>query len=126
MFPDADSLIHIPTTTPRWNAPEWHHQGFSTNFAGAMKMDAYSFGLLCLWLLFYAGKKEMVEFYEELSLEEDKVEIARRKVEEAGDDRLDRKVKGRLRRLFERALAREKEDREGDFGELLGLLAPHR
>ena len=68
----------------------------------------------------------MVEFYEELSLEEDKVEIARRKVEEAGDDGLDREVKGRLRRLFERALAREKEDREGDFGELLGLLAPHR
>lgn len=90
-------------------------------------MDAYSFGLLCLWLLFYAGKKAMAEFKEELSLEEDKLEIARRKVEEAsGDDGLDREVKGRLRRLFERALAREKEDREGDFGELLGLMAPHR
>jgi hypothetical protein len=91
-----------------------------------MKMDAYSFGLLCLWLLFYAGKKSMDEFYEELSLEEDKLEIAKRKVEEAGDDGLDGEMKGRLRRLFERALAREKGDREGDFGELVGLLAPHR
>ena len=43
---------------------------FSTNFVGAMKMDAFSFGLLCLWLLFYAGKQSMDEFYEELSLED--------------------------------------------------------
>lgn len=32
-----------------WSAPEWHHRGFK--LSAAMKMDAYSFGLLCLWVL---------------------------------------------------------------------------
>ena len=30
---------------------EWHHQQFT--MSDAMKMDTYSFGLLCLWFLFH-------------------------------------------------------------------------
>src|SRR5436305_6144975 len=45
-----DELVNMPRTA-YWVAPEWHHRGFTT--AGAMKMDMYSFGMLCLWVLFY-------------------------------------------------------------------------
>src|SRR5438034_3833483 len=44
-----DDLIMMPKSRP-WNAPEHHHRGFK--LSQAMAMDAYSFGLLCLWLLF--------------------------------------------------------------------------
>lgn len=33
-----------------WRAPEWHHRGFRPE--GARKMDIFSFGLVCLWMLF--------------------------------------------------------------------------
>lgn len=39
--------------TPRsipWDAPEWHHR--EHDFRALVKMDIYSFALLCLWLLF--------------------------------------------------------------------------
>lgn len=119
IFRHPDSQIPMPKT-PLWAAPEQCHL---TDLAGAMKMDAYSFGLLCLWLLFYAGKCTIDKFHEELSSEDDKLEIARRKVDEVISAE---EVKGQLRRFFEKALAKEKVNREGDFRVLLSLLAPHR
>ena len=32
-----------------WTAPEWHHRGHS--FHQIVKMEIYSFGMLCFWLL---------------------------------------------------------------------------
>ena len=43
-------LVYPPRSWP-WNAPEYHHRGFTVS--AAQKMDIYSFGLLCLWLLFF-------------------------------------------------------------------------
>ena len=43
-----EDLIQVAMTKP-WNAPEWHHRGFI--FCEARKMDVYSFGLLCLWIV---------------------------------------------------------------------------
>ena len=43
-------LVHPPRSWP-WNAPEYHHRGFTVS--AVKKMDVYSFGLLCLWLLFF-------------------------------------------------------------------------
>ena len=40
----------MPKTEP-WNAPEHHYRGFT--FAECIKMDIFSFGAFCLWLLFY-------------------------------------------------------------------------
>ncbi|KAL9037051.1 MAG: hypothetical protein Q9214_005866, partial [Letrouitia sp. 1 TL-2023] len=45
----TDEYITVPRTRP-WNGPEWHHRGFPIN--EVKKMDVYSFGMLCLWLLF--------------------------------------------------------------------------
>ena len=44
----SEDLIQVAMTEP-WNAPEWHHRGFV--FCEARKMDVYSFGLLCLWVV---------------------------------------------------------------------------
>ena len=46
---DIETLAFLPKSRP-WNAPEHHYRGFP--FWQAAKMDIYSFGLLCLWVLF--------------------------------------------------------------------------
>ncbi|KAL8726452.1 MAG: hypothetical protein Q9166_006705 [cf. Caloplaca sp. 2 TL-2023] len=51
-FARDDELIKMPKSQP-WCAPEWHHRGFRVS--DAMKMDAYSFGMLSFWLLFRDG-----------------------------------------------------------------------
>lgn len=45
---DTD-VIKMPKTPP-WEAPEWHDRGFP--ISAAKKADFYSFGLLCVWILF--------------------------------------------------------------------------
>ena len=46
---DDNHLVRLPQSKP-WQAPEYHPRWFSLQ--DARKMDYYSFGLLCLWLLF--------------------------------------------------------------------------
>ncbi|KAF2685426.1 TPR-like protein [Lentithecium fluviatile CBS 122367] len=48
-FRGENDLINIPISVP-WNAPEYHNRAFYPQDAKAM--DVYSFGMLCLWLLF--------------------------------------------------------------------------
>ena len=48
-FGSEQDLIKMPESVP-WNAPERHHRHFLPQDAKAM--DVYSFGMLCLWLLF--------------------------------------------------------------------------
>lgn len=45
-----DTLMKPPQSW-LWNRPEYHYRGF--NVLGARKLDTYSFGTLCLWLLFF-------------------------------------------------------------------------
>ena len=45
-----DDLIKPPRSRP-WDPPEYHHRGFTV--LGARKLDIYSFGMLCLWVLFF-------------------------------------------------------------------------
>lgn len=87
-------------------------------------MDAYSFGLLCLFVLFYAGKHDIAEFRADLSLDEDRSKIAKNKVDETVE--VEKEVKEQLRWFFEKALATGDEDREGDFGVLLKALTAQR
>lgn len=44
-----EDLVMLPQSKP-WQAPEYHSRWFSLQLA--KKMDIYSLGLLCLWLLF--------------------------------------------------------------------------
>lgn len=45
-----NALVYPPRSWP-WDPPEYHHRGFTV--PTAQKMDVYSFGLLCLWVLFF-------------------------------------------------------------------------
>jgi serine/threonine protein kinase len=44
-----DTFVKMPLSKP-WNAPEWHHRGY--RFPEIIRMDLYSYGMVCLWLLF--------------------------------------------------------------------------
>jgi serine/threonine protein kinase len=46
---NAASFFKPPRSRP-WDAPEYHHRGFS--IAQAKKMDIFSFSMLCMWVLF--------------------------------------------------------------------------
>ena len=47
---NEDVLITPPKSRP-WDHPDYHHRGFTV--VGARKLDIYSFGMLCLWVLFF-------------------------------------------------------------------------
>ncbi|KIV99995.1 uncharacterized protein PV09_08352 [Verruconis gallopava] len=47
-----DSKFQLPISRP-WNAPELTECNSEFSLDGARKADIYSFGLLCLWILFY-------------------------------------------------------------------------
>lgn len=42
--------IYMPESG-HWTAPEWHHRGIGIE--SARRMDAYSFAMICFWLLIY-------------------------------------------------------------------------
>lgn len=46
---NESDFIFMPRSEP-WDAPEWHHRAH--RLADTFKMDVYSFGMVCLWLLF--------------------------------------------------------------------------
>jgi len=48
--------VFLPKSTP-WNAPEHHWEGFKV--PDAKKTDVYSFGLLCLWVLFGTSLRDI-------------------------------------------------------------------
>jgi serine/threonine protein kinase len=48
-FANEDDTILVPKSWP-WHAPEHHDNGFKP--AQARKMDVFSFGMLCLYILF--------------------------------------------------------------------------
>ena len=101
-------------------APEWHHQRFTTDVVGAKKMEMYSYGLLCHWLLF-----DMLQDSANLNLDPDfetPLNSARHltSVEAGFDDRQKRQVL----RLFEITLTEDVDARGSDFGELLEILSP--
>jgi hypothetical protein len=51
--------VSIPYSE-NWTAPEWHlYRSFQ--YQHALNMDAYSFGLTCLWLLFFVDKDHIPE-----------------------------------------------------------------
>lgn len=55
--------INLPSS-PGWTAPEYpRHGGYL--FPEAVQMDVFSFGLVCLWLLFFPSENEVPEVCQE-------------------------------------------------------------
>lgn len=49
-IPHPDQVIRMPISKP-WTAPEYHDRGFERS--EVFRMDVYSFGMICLWILLY-------------------------------------------------------------------------
>ena len=108
-----------------WTAPEWGKTG--TRFSGAKKMDAYSFGMLCLWLLFFSTQGEGNDegknggsFRNALQRRGPALGLA--SVLVASETRFDKEGRENLRELFRLTLERDPLQRSSDFAKFASLL----
>ena len=99
-----------------WVAPEWHHRGFTPK--QAMKMDAFSFGMLVLWVLSYGKQKSLDPYFANLNRISGALALARHVCESAPMDR----SKG-LVEFFNATLTGDVTRRSPDFNYLFCLLA---
>lgn len=121
---DTDHLIHMPKSEP-WNAPEHHYRGFP--FGKAVKMDIFSFGRFCLWLLFQDENTEQADQSQSAdeNVDPDDVsEMAQRRL--ALQDHLMPDIRKRLRLFFSLTLARTPDERASCMDEITILLQPRR
>ena len=121
---NTHQLFTMPGS-PYWVAPEWHHQ-FATDVEGAKRMDAYSFGVVCLWLLFYnTGCEDNPDryFYSDAASRKITSSFAQDSI--MGSVHFNDQEKNDLAQFFRLTLASEPCDRNSDFGDLLRLLPLH-
>jgi serine/threonine protein kinase len=126
----------------QWNAPE-HHVG-EFGLPAAKKADVYSFGMLCLWVLFVdsfrdipqtttEGATELISFdaplrsrtlLEQLKDEDKLKDIANQLMESILS--LSTEHKGRLGQLFSLTVQLDPEKRTSDLKQLVFLLSQDR
>jgi serine/threonine protein kinase len=106
-----------------WTAPEWHHRGFA--ITDAKKMDIYSFGILCFWLLLYNAQEDTTcDFDDNLNSSKSILDFAHQSITAIAG--LDNQRKHNLTQLFDLTLANNPAERSSDFNQLIHLFAPHR
>ena len=132
--------VLLPKSRP-WNAPEHHFGEFDVQ--EAKKADVYSFGMLCLWLLFgdrlsdipqttADGTTGLISFdappflsgltlLEHLKYEGSLEHIANHLVESVPGPEAEYKI--RLKDIFSLALAHNPEKRTCVFAKIIGLLS---
>jgi len=107
-----------------WTAPERHHREILPR--EARKMDAYSFGMLCLWLLFFNK-----ETNRDRNFEKD-LEDSQKKVSDYASEllrassNLDNREKNDMQKVFKSTIVKDSAERTANFDELLQLLSPYR
>lgn len=122
VFVSDNELVKMPRSL-YWVAPEWHSRGFTT--ADAMKMDMYSFGMLCLWLLFYNTQENTTgDFYSSLDSAKTVLVLAHQLIIATAG--LDDQKRSNLNQFFNLTLANNPADRSLDFNHLIRLFTPHR
>lgn len=124
LFTTDSDPITMPLSKP-WTAPEYHHRGGFLP-EQARKMDAYSFGLLCLWLLFYSKEVDRdCNFREYLKYsQKEPLQYASELLRATAD--LESWEKDHMQKIFRSTLAQDPAERTANFEEFLKLLSPHR
>ena len=123
LFENENGYVRMPRSKP-WTAPEWHEREFLP--LQARRMDAYSFGMLCLWLLFYKNNSRPDRELEEV------LEDANTQVLDHALGLVDTvawinvKQKNNIQKLLRSTLVQEPTERTSDFCEILQLLSPNR
>ena len=116
-FADSD-YVRMPRSVP-WAAPEWPENEITTP-AAAKRMDVYSLGVLCLWLLFNSEKLVSENIVPGQNTHVSMLDLALRLV--SCSSILSLSLKENLSLFFERTLAPIADDRSIDCSYLLGLL----
>ena len=117
----GDAPIWMPKSG-YWTAPEHHHRAFTPT--NAKKMDAYSLGMLCLWMLWYPlrnddGPNTNRDFHEALNSQGTASRLAVEVVRKA----VPLRDQVRLQEFFSLTLVDKQEERNSDFNHLLGYLS---
>lgn len=116
-FAKPGDKILMPQTR-FWVAPEYC-KGQLVDREAAQKMDVYSFGLLCLWLILYNDcRSNTATLYADLESGTPPVEVAMQKLQ--GRDDLENKEG--LREFFTHSLSPSPENRCPNLSDILGLL----
>jgi serine/threonine protein kinase len=128
----AESVVTMPKSRP-WFAPEHHGRGSSVR--QAQMMEAYSFGLVCFWLLLsnrfqYDGQGSTTGLHPSIAMVENlkhtnTLHIVARKILLTAED-LSLEQKNNLLLLFDRILANNPEDRVCFFPGVRSLLGKSR
>jgi len=135
--------VFLPKSRP-WNAPEHHNEEFTVG--DAKKADVYSFGMLCLWILFEdslpgipqtteEGTTEFISFdappwfgprtYLEQLKDDDKVEhVVSEHIESMFGWHTEQRTC--LKEIFSFTLQRDPEKRTSDFATLIGCMSQKR
>jgi len=131
-------MVILPKSRP-WNAPEHHFGEFDA--LQAKKTDVYSFGMLCLWILFEnslrhipqtsaEGATELISFnaspgphtlLERLKDEDAVAHIANQLIESMSCLNTEHRI--RLKEFFNLTLQYNPEKRSSDLGKLVALLS---
>jgi hypothetical protein len=107
---------------PGWSAPEWYPGFAATDITAAKKMDMFSFGLLCAWLLFQTTSPCR---YQDLDKEPRPIKTFPFAVTELiSSNGISATKKQQLYKFFDRALNLESQRTCSEFGQILQLLSP--
>jgi len=139
----GDDLIKLPRSRP-WDAPELESIRKGVNPEQACKVDVFSFGLLCLWLLFEknlvgieplptskGGKLSFNSSIERLANVLNNMKEANKLVQLAHEllvmeMSLNHRQKRKMKQFFSKSLTCDTSSREADIKRLMKLLDPNR
>lgn len=118
--------ILMPISLP-WTAPENQRQKFGT--LGAKRLDVYSFGMVCLWLILRVKTESLTNApfnprATAAQTDDGFLQLAQRLV--AKDPRFTTSSKRKLTDFFGMSLSTDSQKRTSDWASLLGLLVPDR
>ncbi|KAF2474367.1 kinase-like protein [Lindgomyces ingoldianus] len=123
-FAGEDDLVSVPKSWP-WCAPECEHEKLKP--IQARKMDVFSFGMLCLWVLFEKYLSGITphmckSILADLKQQDRLAMLAQQLVLAERDIETDKKKA--LERFFSTSLARNPDERDESLSALPGLLIP--
>ena len=136
LAPSATARVFLPKSRP-WNAPEHHFGEFTAT--GAKMTDVYSFGMLCLWVLF--GSAHTVCMSKGISFDastrprtrleqhknDDELEtIANQLIDSMPQPNFSVEHRTRLKEFFSLTVRLNHQNRTSDLRKLVGLLSQER
>lgn len=124
LFQTKNASVRMPRTKT-WTAPEWQEQEYLP-IQAKKKMDAYSFGMLCLWLLFYtSGSRGGRGFEKDMGKKTTGIlDHALGLVESTMFP--DPQERDNMKRLLCLTLPQNPNERTSNFSDILHLLSPTR